>query len=101
MIWNFYKKTSRHRTATKDWIALLQRIMLHSSSDICRAWCLGIKEINMLAVWERKFLWRIFGYVMKNNKWRSRINTRLRPTYKQQKLIWKIKTRRLWDSLDT
>jgi hypothetical protein len=64
------------------------------SNNVCRrTWYIGIKEINMLAVWDRKIL-RIFGPVMED-KWRSRINIRLTPTHTQQKLVREIKSRRL------
>ena len=58
-------------------------------------WVLTKKDEDLLSIWERKILRRIYGPVCIDGEWRIRSNQELRDLYKKLPIVHELKVRRL------
>ena len=86
------KLSSLSRFAKKIIYKTILRPVVTYASE---AWVLTIKNENMLAVWERKVLRKIYGPYFYNGQFRSRTNKELMEIYGEPSIVSFIKKGRL------
>lgn len=70
---------------------IIKPVVLYGSE----AWTLNKKEEEMLLVWERKILRKIFGPLCENGVWRIRTNKEVQDLYDNPNILSEMKSRRL------
>lgn len=89
-------KAIRFRNLSRDAkITIYKTIVRPVATYGCETWDMSKKNENMLAVWERKVLRKIYGPKTINGQWRMRNNMELYELYKEPDIVIYIKRARL------
>ena len=76
---------------TQVYTTIIKPVVLYGSET----WTLTKKDEELLNLWERKILRKIYGAVKINGEWRIRTNAELKALYKKPSIATDIRARRL------
>jgi hypothetical protein len=76
-------------------LRLYKGVIRPTVTYVSETWCLTQAAGDMLRVWGRKVLRKIFGAVSENGTWRPRTNKEIADLYKEPDIVTEIKRNRL------